>query len=155
MTPLERAYRWISQRSHSEADLRRRLAAYAGPEEIDPLIQRLKQLKLLDDFDFSSRRASYRLSERHQGLRRIEADLESHGVAHATASRAIQETLQHTSEAEAAEKVLTAYLQKHAEPKSVAEWRRVLGYLGRKGFSEDAIRRAFDAHRLAMEDLSS
>ncbi len=113
---------------------------------------RLKSLKLLNDFDFSVQRASYRLKERKEGLLRVEADLERHGVSGETAAKALRVAVRHTPEKEAAGEALSAYLKSRPTPQSRKEWGRLLGFLARKGFSEEAIRGALAKHGLKMDD---
>jgi len=110
----------------------------------------LKQLKLLDDLDFSSQWASYKLKTRRQGVRRIVHELKGYGVEEKTAQKAIQSVLAEESEPAAAEKALGLYLSRHGMPETLRASRRTLGYLNRMGFSQEAVRHALDIHKIEI-----
>lgn len=74
-----RALRYLAQREHSRAELRRKLLRYAeNPAEVDALLDRLAAERWQDDTRFAQS-LLHRRRERHGNLR-IAQELAAHGV---------------------------------------------------------------------------
>ena len=130
-----RAVRYLSQREHSPLELRRKLQRYCDDaEEIDALLRSLEQADLLS----SERFAQSLLHRREQrfGFRRIEQELDAHGLP-PEATAALRQSLRDSESARAQ----AAWARKFGTlPQDAAERAKQARFLAQRGFSHDAIR---------------
>jgi len=88
----EYALRLLGRRAQSQSELRRKLATRAEREEdVDPLIDRLREYGYLDDARFAETFAGARLANDRLGKSRVLRDLRSKRVAPAVAEKAVRE----------------------------------------------------------------
>jgi regulatory protein len=126
----------LERRSHATADLRRRLLQKGHPPEAaDHAIARALQVGLLDDAAFARRFVESRAA-RGRGPARLRRDLAALGVARASIEAALQNQW-----AEPDDALLLALELARKRAKQLAglpreaRRRRLLAYLGRRGFS--------------------
>jgi SOS response regulatory protein OraA/RecX len=123
---MERALRALRRRDHTSASLEAVLArAGASPAERTGVVDRMRSLGYVDDAGFAARRAEA-LAERGAGDRKIELDLEQHGVAEDIASLAVAGL---EPERQRADRIVS---QRGARASTVR-------LLASRGFSEDVI----------------
>jgi SOS response regulatory protein OraA/RecX len=118
---------------------------------VDQVIDRLLALKLLDDLNFSTGFASYRLREMHQGPLRIRMELLQRGVAEETISKALEAAEAEFSVEESALKAAEKLVRIKGRSIGPKEHRRIFGRLSRAGFSAEVIRKAL--RQLGADDV--
>jgi regulatory protein len=138
---FDTAARMIARRPHSEREIRRRLAQRrVAPALADETIERLKQLRAIDDAGFAQSYAETRDRTSPRSARLVVAELRAHGVDAATASDAGEAI----DDAEAASR----FAQRRARSLSSLEYdafrARLSGQLQRRGFSWNIIRRTIE-----------
>ncbi|MEX2181745.1 MAG: regulatory protein RecX [Gemmatimonadaceae bacterium] len=136
----------LARRARSRADLGRWLKQREfSAEEIDPALERLESLGLLNDEEFARGFARTRLAVgRGFGPRRVAAELARRGVARALVDRVLAE---HAADEGADElTAIRALVAKRSHSLAgldpVVARRRLYGYLARRGFSPGLIRQA-------------
>lgn len=139
---LALAYDQIARRARSEAEIRARLAkAGSEPAVVDRVIERLRELRYLDDEAFAKGRARG-LAARGFGPRAVASRLYQAGVQAPLAQQGIDETFA-GEEASLARRALERRLKGREwtalEPK---ERERLFRWLAGRGFSPQAIVRA-------------
>lgn len=132
---LGRAIRYLSIREYSEFEIKKKLLTFAPCEEVNQVIQKLKEKGYLSDIRFAeSLRA--RKSEKF-GSRRIAQELKQHQLD----PEILNEQLQKLKVSES-ERCFEIWQKKFGEvslePKEIAKQIR---FLANKGFSQDLIMR--------------
>jgi len=93
------ALRVLGGRAHSTAEMRAKLDRRAArPEDVERVVARLKESKLLDDQRFAEGFAEARLSNEGFGKTRVIRDLRNHRVAPALAEKTVGEVYQDVDE---------------------------------------------------------
>ena len=78
---MEAAGHLLSRRAHSQAELRRKLAAKGFEDDtVEAAIARLGELKLVDDEEFAEQWVEERAQRMGLGPRRLRAELEAKGI---------------------------------------------------------------------------
>ena len=134
-TLRERALRLLARREHSRAELGRKLAAHAVPEDdLEALLEDLSRRKLLSDERYAESKV-HSLSRKF-GAARIVRELRAKGLDKGLAVGAAAAA--RTTEVERARAV---WLRKfRAAPATREERARQIRFLQSRGFSFDAIR---------------
>ena len=136
-TLRERALRLLARREHSRAELGRKLAAHAGPEDdLEPLLEDLLRRKLLSDERYAESRA-HALSRKY-GAARIAHELRAKGLDKGLAEQTVKGA--RVTETERAREVWRRKFP--VAPKTREERARQMRFLQSRGFSFDAIRSA-------------
>jgi len=155
----EAALRLLAVRPRSRRELQDRLRRKEIPAGIiRDVLDRLVELRLLNDADFARALVRDRLRLRPKGRRALSAELARKGVAREVSDEVMDEIFaeMETSEAEVADRVAAGWLKRQPSktrtalfegPRSEAgakAWRRGLGHLARKGFGGGLARTALD-----------
>lgn len=136
----------LSYRPRSEKELRDRLRRKEFPEEIiEGCLQELDRLKLLDDRTFAEMYTRDRLRQTPKGRSGLIADLRKKGIDREQAESAVEDCLEQAemSEVDLAREASKKFRWKSGEETFKAK-RRMYAFLGRRGFSSDAIRSVLD-----------
>jgi regulatory protein len=134
-TLRERALRLLARREHSRAELGRKLAAHARPEDdLESLLEDLSKRKLLSDERYAESRA-HALSHKY-GAARIAHELRAKGLDKGLAEQTVKGA--RATEAERAREVWRRKFP--VAPKTREERARQMRFLQSRGFSFDAIR---------------
>ena len=140
-TARECALALLEFRDRTERELRQKLKEREyGPEEIEETVLFLKEYRYLDDEAYAGR--YIRSCASRKSRRQIRADLERKGVSREVIDLSFQEEA--VDEESQIEKLL---LKKGYEPgkrMEPADYWRLMGTLGRRGVSSEAIRRVTD-----------
>lgn len=136
----ERALYLLGLRDYACKELEQKLYTEATPEVAAAVVERLREVGLLDDERYAARLARSLSEIKHYPHRRIEQELRHRGIS----SMLIQTVLSEL-EGEDYEQALALlqkkYYNKLNDPDSR---RRVIAALARRGFSYGSIRRAMD-----------
>ncbi len=137
----ERALYLLGLRDYACKELEQKLYSEADPDTAAAVVERLRQVGLLDDERYAARLARSLSEVKHYPRRRIEQELRHRGISSVVVQAVVSEL-----EGEDFEQALALlekkYYNKLNDPDSR---RRVVAALARRGFSYGAIRRAFDA----------
>jgi regulatory protein len=146
---LQRALRFLSYRSRSEAEVRTKLTELGYSQSIaEKTLARLRDLSYVNDESFARSWAQSRSGGRGYGPNRIEQELKSKGIDPALTRQVIREAFDRESEKENAKRLLEQRFRerKLSEPKIV---RRAIALLHRRGYSSEVI---FDLLQHREED---
>ena len=136
----ERALYLLGLRDYACKELEQKLYTEATPEVAAAVVERLREVGLLDDERYAARLARSLSKIKHYPRRRIEQELRHRGIS----SMLIQTVLSEL-EGEDSEQALALlqkkYYNKLNDPDSR---RRAIAALARRGFSYGSIRRAMD-----------
>ena len=128
------ALKLLDVRSRSEAELRDRLAARGVPGDVsEGLIERFREVGLLDDAVFADTLTQTRLQVDRHGLTRIRAELRRRGVDEDVVAEALSQVGQE-EEMEAARAFAQRRVRALAGLELQTARRRLVGALGRRGF---------------------
>ena len=155
VSTFDRALGLLAFRSRSARELRRRLVQKGEvAERVDRTIERLTTAGLLDDAEYARQLARSKLLGQGASKRRLAQELFKRGVARQVADEAISDVIEDESIDE--ETVVASLVRKKLRSLSdedpVAQRRRLYGFLARRGYSSDVIRRALQAE---LHDRSS
>lgn len=137
----ERALYLLGLRDYACKELEQKLYTEAPPETAAAVVERLRQVGLLDDEQYAARLARSLSEGKHYPRRRIEQELRQRGISPVLAVAAV-DGLDGEDYEQALALLQKKYYNKLNDPDSR---RRVTAALARRGFSFGAIRRAFDA----------
>jgi regulatory protein len=136
---LKRAIKFLSYRARSETEVRSKLAQSGfSPKIIEPTLEKLRSLKLLDDESFARSFAQARIEDRGYGPLRVERELRQKGVAKALVGRLLEETFARSGGKERAR----ALVEKRFRGKDLSDaknLRRAIGFLQRRGYRDSVI----------------
>ena len=146
-----RAIGMLARREHARAELGRKLATHARPDDdVESVLDLLEREGLLSDARYSEQMA-LRHRGRH-GPSRLQQKLRGSGV-----SEAAMQPVVAAARAEEPTQAMAVLRRKFsAPPGDSAEWARQARYLHNRGFGPDVIRQAlrapFDSPSHAVED---
>lgn len=149
-TVRECALALLEFRDRTEWELRQKLKEREySAEEIDETVLFLKEYRYLDDEAYADR--YIRSCAARKSRRQIRADLERKGVSREIIDLQLQEkTVDEDSQIRKLLQKKGYVPGKRLEP---AEYRRIMGALGRRGFSGEAIRKAMESMREELEEF--
>lgn len=143
----DRALTLLEFRARSVAELRRRLIEKGAPRaEIDEVLTRLMDQKLLDDAEFARHFARSKITGAGASRIRILQELRRRGIANDVAERALEEL----GEEEGIDPSASIHRVAAKKWKALAQLddftrrRRLYAFLARRGFNPDEIRSAMD-----------
>ena len=137
----ERALYLLGLRDYACRELEQKLLSEATPEIAAAVIERLREVGLLDDERYAERMARSLSEYKQMPRRRVMQELQRRGVSRDTASAAAEEI-----ECEDFEQALAILRKKYYNKMSDRDARqRVVAALARRGFSYEAVRQAMQA----------
>lgn len=151
---MERAFRLLSYKPRSVAEMRERLLEKEWAEEavVDQVITRLKELGYLDDREFARQFASSRLTVKPLGRTRLRFDLKRRRLQSETIEQALDKAFEEKSEEELIEKAISKRIRLKGAPRNREESKKLFDFLMRRGFSYELIRRKIDDHSIPTGD---
>jgi regulatory protein len=141
---ISTALNLIAYRSRAAGELKTRLRERDyPPEAIDDAIARMRELGYLDDRDFADRWVESRQTHRPRSVRMLTRELQQKGVAREVIEDTLEDAdIDEFGDALALAEHKVASLSGLDEP---TRDRRLSGFLARRGYSYDIIRRVMDA----------
>jgi regulatory protein len=136
----ERGLYLLGLRDYSCHELEQKLYTEAPPEIAAAVVERLREVGLLDDERYAARLARSLSEGKHYPRRRIEQELRRRGISNVLI-QAVVSDLDGEDFEQALALLQKKYYNKLNDPDSR---RRVIAALARRGFSYGAIRRAMD-----------
>lgn len=136
----ERALYLLGLRDYACKELEQKLYTEADPDTAAAVVERLRQVGLLDDERYAARLARSLSENKQYPRRRIEQELRRRGVSGVLAQQVVSD-LEGEDFRQALALLEKKYYNKLNDPDGR---RRATAALARRGFSYGAIRRAFD-----------
>lgn len=130
----------INYRPRCEAEVRRKMAEkeYA-PEIIEDTVEYLYEYNFLNDESFTRYYIESKLNSNKYGLNRIKYQLSSMGIDKAIINECIEDYKDEANEYEVALELASKKLSSLEKDTKDAKYRKVSGFLGRKGYSFEII----------------
>lgn len=140
---MERAFRLLSFKPRSVAELRERLSEkdWADQATVEQVIARLRELNYLDDEQLATSFANARLTIKPLGRVRLRRDLQRRKLTAQTVETALDEAYTEHSEGELIERAINKRLRLKGVPKSPEETKKLFDYLLRRGFNYELVLR--------------
>ncbi len=136
------AFLLLSYKARATKELTQRLTRKGfSPDIIARTLQRLAELKMIDDAGFARRFAEDRIAIGHKGKWRVRGELMKRGIGRQQIDAAIAEA---PDEVAAAKEVAAKYLSRNRRLEPDVLRRRLYALLARRGFSPDTIRQVID-----------
>ena len=134
------ALKMLGRRELSEAQVRQRLARRGhAPDAVDAAVTRLRAERAIDDARVAEAIVRTQSSIRGRGKLRVLRQIESAGIAEATARRAVDEVFGGLNSDALLEAWLAKRLRGHQQVADEAEFARLYRYLIGQGFEPDRI----------------
>jgi regulatory protein len=135
------AYRLLTYRPRSRAELAQKLQDRQFPAAvIEAVLDDLVRFGYVNDRQFAEQFASSRIRLRGFGRRRIEVELRNKGIDRQIINEALAGVLDIDAEIDTAKKAAERKLNTMKAADREAKYRRLAGFLERRGFSYDVIR---------------
>ena len=136
---FKRALKFLGYRARSEAEVRTKLIqAGFSPKIVEPILEKLRSLKLLDDEAFARSFAQARIEDRGYGPLRLERELRLKGIGKALVGRILDESFGRQGGKDRAQ----ALLERRFRGKDLSNaknLRRVISFLQRRGYRDSVI----------------
>lgn len=148
MKAYEYALNLLSARAYSSRNLRRKLVQKEfDPDEIDAAMERLSASRLLDDEKFAAEYARQKLVVGGSSARRVEQELQKKGIAREHAKQAVDLVVEdeEIDTAASAERAARKKFKSLSGLEPDVQWRRLFGFLSRRGFDLDDVKKAVEA----------
>jgi regulatory protein len=140
---LDVAYRLIAQRARSEREVRDRLRQRGADREVIELVlDRLRELRYLDDQEFARTWVDNRQTHHPRSRRLLEQELRQKGIDRSTVDQILDETP--FDEVEVATEVGRQRLRKLAGLPEDQQREKLTGFLGRKGFDFQTVKQVLN-----------
>jgi regulatory protein len=136
---LKKAIDLMARRAYSCGELRDRLAKMAGEMSVEPVLDRLTQLNLLNDEDYAYNFALRRITQDRWGPEKVRRSLLRRQVAQATVDRVLEQIGSELGNEPALGNYLQEYCKKRGHPADLKSLRRLLLHLRSRGFDEESI----------------
>lgn len=136
---LQRAFKFLSYRPRSEAEVRTKLSQLGFPQKsVDTTLEKLHSLNLVNDEIFARSWARGRAEGRGYGPLRIERELRQKGIAKPLISQVVKETFGREEGQEKARGLLAKRFRgKDLGDRKVLH--RAIGFLQRRGYRSSVI----------------
>jgi regulatory protein len=151
----DQALTLLEYRARTVDELRRKLRQKGAPaDEVEQVLERLLDQKLLDDADFAKQFARGRLGNKGASRHRIAQELSRKGIKREAATTAIAEV----TEEEGIDPMIAAQAVARKKWKTLASLdeitrkRRLYAFLARRGFSPDEIKELISAVGTEISD---
>lgn len=139
----ERALRLLARREHGIKELGDKLLRGAGihPEDVREVVQELADRQLVSDRRYAEAFARDAVRLKPRARRFLVGELVARGVPAPLAGRSVDAAFaeEDVDDAVLAQRVAEAYLPRIAGRSDAARWRRLAGYLQRRGYDNERI----------------
>ena len=144
LSPMEYAMKYLALKDRSVADMQAYLDGKEfGEADVDATVARLTELGLLNDARYAQRFVETRTASKPISRRHLYEQLKSHGIGDAEIEAAL-ESVGDETEAENAKAVAEKFLRQFRDLEPQKRRERVFSRLISRGFSYDAVRKAYE-----------
>ena len=136
---LKRAYKFLSYRARSEAEVRVKLTQLGFPQTaIETALEKLRSLKILNDETFARDWTRSRVEERGYGPLRVERELRQKGISKDLIAEIVREAFGPEAGRERARRLLAKrFRDKDLSDQKIL--RRAVAFLQRHGYRDSVI----------------
>ncbi|MEL7237246.1 MAG: RecX family transcriptional regulator [Planctomycetota bacterium] len=143
---FDHALRLVGQRRQSERELRTKLGRKEyGPAVIDAVFDDLQRLGYLDDVKYAEVRAGDSVRLKKHGPQRARSELIAKGIDADTAEQAVAAVYENVDELAMATELAKKKTPSLRRLEPEVARRRLIGFLQRRGFDFDTVRRAVES----------
>lgn len=129
--------RLIEHREMSPAEIHQRLRAHGhGVRDCAAALRKARRLGLIDEGRLAQAIVEARSEGAPRGFLRVQTELERRGIA----EKATEKALLQVDDAARCREAAEGYVRQRGRPQGAAQWRRLAGWLARRGHLEDSIR---------------
>ena len=147
---MTEAHRLIDHRMRTRRELAVKLRSRGRQDEvIDQVLDRLERAGLIDDGRFAQLWIDERLRKRPAGLSLLRRELRQKGIDAEIIETALEESASSGEEADRAYEALRRQSHRYARLDRDAAHRRMVAFLGRRGFGQDVVYQV--VHRMLDE----
>ena len=136
---MKKAGTLLARRPYSRGELRDKLAQIAGALSVEPVLDRLEQLNLLNDAEYAYNFAFCRMRQYGWGAARVQNALLRRQVREAVIENALDRVRNESGGESNLDSYLRRYCGKRNLPSDIKALRKLILHLRRRGFDEDAI----------------
>ncbi len=136
---MHKAAALLSRRPYSRGELKARLAALGEAAEVEKVLDRLEELKLLDDASYSYNLAGMWIKRQGWGSQKVRFHLLRRQVSAPVAETAIERVRQEVSDADALKSYLDRRARQRPMPQDRRGIRKLIGALRQRGFTDETI----------------
>lgn len=137
---MTEAHRLVDHRMRTRRELAVRLRSRGRPEDVvEEVLDRLENVGLIDDGRFARQWIDERLRSRPVGLSLLRRELRQKGIDAEIVETALEESASGEGEAGRAYEALRRQTYRYARLDRDAAHRRMVAFLGRRGFGQDVI----------------
>ena len=143
---LTLSYRYLSIRNRSETEIREYLGKKnAAQEIIDKIVTRLKEKKFLNDEEFARSFVLNRARLKPKGKKLLTLELRQKGIAEDLIKKVLDEVRgEIPDELSQAKSLIVKKMQKMVGMPKQEIYQKVGGFLARRGYSWDVVKKAID-----------
>jgi SOS response regulatory protein OraA/RecX len=138
---FEHALRFLAVRSHSSAELRRKLVRHGPPELVESVLEDLRRKRYLDDESFAFERAMANRLRKRWGKVRLAGDLRRLGIDGRIIGPVLARVEQEAPELESLDKAILTQVARKGPPASPSQVKSLFGHCVRLGYSPEEVRR--------------
>lgn len=132
----------LSFRARSEKEIRDRMLQKGyEPSVIENTIRYLKEQRYVNDREFAEAFIKDKTELSHYGRNRIKIELFKKGISKELVDELIEENIQSDIEYKTAKELAESKIKSYQKDKKDAQYRKLSGYLLRKGYSYDVVSR--------------
>jgi regulatory protein len=136
---MQKAGMLLARRAYSRGELKNRLARIAEEFPLEPILDRLQQLNLLNDADYAYNFALCRIKQQGWGPAKVQRSLLRRHVDRLTVECALERVRSELGN----EYALASYVQEHCRrrglPADLKSLRKLILHLGQRGFEQEII----------------
>jgi regulatory protein len=136
---LKKAGALLARRSYSRGELRDKLARFAGGFPVEPVLDRLEQLNLLNDTDYAYNFALCRIRQRGWAPAKVQNSLLRRKIEPAVIENALEKAKRESRGESNLAHFVQKYCRKRGLPADSREIRKLVFFLHQRGYDEDNI----------------
>jgi len=129
----------LARRSYSRGELRDRLVKVSDESYVEPVLDRLEQLKLLNDADYAYNFALCRMKQDGWGPAKVQTSLLRRHVGQGIIEGALQRVQSELGREAAIASYVQGYCSRRGLPADLKSLRKLIRHLTQRGFDEDGI----------------
>ncbi|MBN2317796.1 MAG: regulatory protein RecX [Acidobacteria bacterium] len=135
----KKAVALLSRRAYSRGEIRQKLLKIADEPMVEIVLDRLEQLKLLNDLDYAYNFAFYRIGREGWGPEKIRRALYNRQVSDSNIATALDQIRSLVGDHYALADYLKKYFGKKGMPEDLNSARNLVSHLRRRGYHRNSI----------------
>jgi regulatory protein len=136
---LHKAGALLARRSYSRGELKDKLSKLAGASQVEAALDRLQQLKLLNDSEYAYNFALCRMKHQGWSPARVRQSLARRKIGQEIVENALERVRAEMGSVSALAIRVRKYCEKAGIPADLKQTRKLIEHLRRRGFDEDSI----------------